>query len=113
MSAIITIALLSATSSVQDAEAMRMAYSNCLVDFTIEQLDAKTNRREFSKTSREACATHRDAMAAAIKRDELEFGSTEQEATDYANEETENVVFAFIDGYADYLSSNTRPVREE
>ena len=113
MSAIFTIALLSATSSVADSEAMRVAYNNCLVDFTIEQLDAKINRREFSRTARNACVTQRDAMVAAIKKDELEFGSTEQEATDYANEETENVVFAYIDGYADYLSSNTRPVREE
>ncbi|SIN97148.1 hypothetical protein SAMN02745824_2484 [Parasphingorhabdus marina DSM 22363] len=113
MSAIFTIALLSATSSVADADSMRMAYNNCLVDFTIEQLDAKTKRSVFAKSAREACASQRDAMAAAIKKDELEFGSTEQEATDYANEETENVVFAFIDGYADYMSSNTRPVREE
>lgn len=113
MSAIFAIAFLSATTTVADAEAMRVAYSNCLVDFTVEQLEAKINRREFSRTARNACATQRDAMAAAIKKDELEFGSTDQEATAYANEETENVVFAFIDGYADYLSSNTRPVREE
>ena len=113
MFAMFSIALLSAaTLNPDDAEAARKAYSNCLTDYTIEQLDMKTGTSTFKKSVKNACNDERDAMIAAMKKDEIEFGSTEKEATDYATEEAANVLFAFSDGYAAYASTNTRPVKE-
>lgn len=107
------VALLSAaTAGMVDAEADRLNYSNCLTEFTITQLDAKTARGPFKKAAAKACPDERNAMIAAMKKDEIEFGSTEQEATEYATEEADGVLFAFTDGYSGYLSSNTRPVTE-
>lgn len=109
-----TVALLSAaTAGMADAETSRVNYSNCLSDFTTTHLEQKTARGSFKKAAAEACPDERSAMLAAMKKDELEFGSTEAEAMDYANEEADGVLLAFTDGYAGYLSSNTRPVKEQ
>lgn len=109
-----TVALLSAaTAGMADAETSRVNYSNCVTDFTITHLEQKTARGAFKKAAPDACPDERSAMIAAMKKDELEFGSTEKEAADYATEEADSVLLAFTDGYAGYLSSNTRPVREE
>lgn len=108
-----TVALLSATTAgMADAETSRVNYSNCLTDFTTTHLDQKTARGPFRKAAAKACPDERSAMLAAMKKDELEFGSTEQEATTYANEEADGVLLAFTDAYAGYLSSNTRPVKQ-
>jgi len=104
--------LVSASATVMDAETNRVTYNNCLVDFVTTHLDQKTGLSAFRKEAKEACPTERDALVAAIKKDELEFGSTNQEATDYAQEEAGNVLFAYIDSYSNYLNSNTRPVKE-
>ena len=114
MFALLSIALLSsATAVAADAETNRVSYSNCLTEFTITHLDSKTARGAFKKAVTEACADERNAMVTAIKKDEMEFGSSEKEATDFATEEADNVLLSFLDGYAGYLSSNTRPVKEE
>jgi hypothetical protein len=53
------------------------------------------------------------AMISAMKKDEMDFGSSESEATSFATEEADGVLFSFTDGYASFASSNTRPVKEE
>ena len=115
MIAFLSIALFSTASAttIADAETARVAYSNCLVEFTIAQLDEKTGTSVFKKAAAAACADERSAMIAAMKKDEMDFGSSEAEATRYATEEANGVLFAFTDGYAGYASSNTRPVKEE
>lgn len=108
------VALLSAASAgMVDAEVTRVTYSNCLTDFTVTHLDQKTARGAFNKAAPEACPAERNAMIAAIKKDELEFGSSDAEATTYATEEANSVLSAFTGSYAGYLSSNTRPVKAE
>ncbi|QTD56259.1 hypothetical protein [Parasphingorhabdus cellanae] len=108
-----TIALLSAASTgAADAETMRVTYSNCLTDFTITHLDQKTARGSFKKAAAEACPDERSAMIAAIKKDEMEFDSSQEEAMQFATEEADSVLTAFTDGYAGYLSSSTRPVKQ-
>ncbi|MEO9633300.1 MAG: hypothetical protein ABJF89_14690 [Parasphingorhabdus sp.] len=111
----LSIALFSAASlaSIADAETSRVSYSNCLVDFTIAQLDQKTGTSAFRKAAQSTCTAERDAMIASIKKDEMEFGSSEAEASSYAAEEADGVLFAYTDSYAGYASSNTRPVQEE
>ncbi|MEP2102429.1 MAG: hypothetical protein ABJP02_13075 [Parasphingorhabdus sp.] len=104
--------LTTAATGMADTETSRVNYSNCLTDFTITHLDQKTERRAFVKAAADACPDERSAMIAAMKKDELDFGSTEQEATDYANEEADGVLFAFRDGYSGYMNSSTRPVKE-
>jgi len=107
------VALLSAaTAGMTDAEASRVDYSNCLTDFTITHLDKKTARGTYVKAAAAACMDERNAMLAAIKKDELEFGSTEKEATDFATEEVDGVLLSFTNGYSGFLNSNTRPVKE-
>lgn len=114
MSILYGLALLTAASTAMvDAEASRVNYSNCLTDFTVTHLDQKTARVAFRKAAETACAEERNAMIAAIKKDELEFGSSEAEATSYANEEAASVLSSFTEGYAGYLSSNTRPVKQQ
>ncbi|MEW4466969.1 hypothetical protein AB1K62_03955 [Parasphingorhabdus sp. JC815] len=110
---IYSVALLSAaTAGIADTETSRVDYSNCLIDFTTNHLDQKTARGTYIKAAQTTCMDKRNAMIAAIKKDELEFGSTEQEATDYATEEADGVLTSFTDAYAGYLSSNTRPVKQ-
>ncbi|MBF6601565.1 MAG: hypothetical protein ITG03_01175 [Sphingorhabdus sp.] len=112
MSILYGVALLSAASAgMVDAEATRLSYSNCLTDFTVTHLDQKTARAQFKKAAETACPEERSAMTAAIKKDEMEFGSSDAEATAYANEEVTSVLSSFTEGYAGYLSSNTRPVK--
>ena len=95
-----------------DSETDRISYNNCLVDFVSTHLDQKTGLSAFRKAAKEACTNERDVWIAAIKKDELEFGSTEQEAKEYAQEEAGNVLFGYIDSCMGYLNSNTRPVKE-
>lgn len=114
MIAFLSIALFSTVSAatIADAESARVAYSNCLVEFTTAQLDAKAGTSVFKKAATTACSGERNAMIAAMKKDEMEFGSSESEATAFATEEADGVLFSFTDGYAGYMSSNTRPVKE-
>ncbi|WP_417621848.1 hypothetical protein [Parasphingorhabdus sp.] len=100
------------TAAIADAETARIGYSNCLADFTTAQLDEKVGAGSFKKAAPTACADERNAMISAIKKDEMEFGSSESEATSFATEEADGVLFSFTDGYAGFLSSNTRPVKE-
>ena len=110
---LLSIALLSAaTAGAADAETSRVSYSNCLTDLSITHLDQKTERRPFRKAAAEACPDERSAMIAAIKKDEIEFDSSEDEAILFATEEADGVLSAFTEAYAGYLSSNTRPVKE-
>ncbi|MEH6756696.1 MAG: hypothetical protein V7676_04205 [Parasphingorhabdus sp.] len=114
MFALLSIALLSsATAIAADAETSRVSYSNCLTELSITHLDQKTARGAFKKAATEGCTDERNAMIAAMKKDEMEFGSSEKEATGFATEEADSVLLSFTDGYAGYLSSNTRPVKEE
>lgn len=115
MIAFLSIALFSTVSAatIADAETTRVAYSNCLVEFTTAQLDEKTGTSAFKKAAAAACTDERTAMIAAIKKDELEFGSSDSEATSFATEEADGVLFSFTDGYAGFASTNTRPVKEE
>lgn len=111
----LSIALLTTISSttIASAETARRAYSNCLVEFTSAQLDEKIGTSIFKKAAKTACPSERNAMIATMKKDEMEFGSSESEATSYATEEADGVLFSFTDGYAGYVNSNTRPVKEE
>lgn len=104
--------LMSASAATMDAESDRVAYNNCLVDFVLSHLELKTGLSAFRSAAKEACIAERDSYIASIKKDELEFGSTNQEATDYAEEEAGNVLFSFIDSYNSFLNSNSRPVKE-
>ncbi|PHR18188.1 MAG: hypothetical protein COA41_10400 [Sphingopyxis sp.] len=114
MIALLSIALFSTLSAatVDDADTARVAYSNCLVEFTTAQLDEKVGTSTFKKAATAACPSERNAMISTIKKDEMEFGSSENEATSFAREEADGVLFSFTDGYAGYASSNTRPVKE-
>ncbi|MEJ6596162.1 hypothetical protein [Parasphingorhabdus sp.] len=111
----LSIALISTVSAttIADAGTARAAYSNCLVDFTTAQLDEKTGTSEFKKAATATCADERISMITAMKKDEMEFGSSESEAKSFATEEADGVLFAFTDSYAGFASSNTRPVKEE
>lgn len=115
MIAFLSIALFStvSASAIADAETSRIAYSNCLAEFTGAQLDEKTGTGAFKKAAKTACAAERDAMISAIKKDEITYGSSDAEAASFATEEADGVLFAFTDSYAGYMSSNTRPVKEE
>ena len=115
MIAFLSIALFSTMSAatIADAETARVAYSNCLVEFTSAQLDTKAETSAFKEAAPAACADERTAMIAAIRKDEMEFGSSANEATIFATEEADGVLFSFTDGYAGYARSNTRPVKEE
>ena len=110
----LSIALFSAVSSaaLADAETARVAYSNCLVEFTNAQLDQKVGTSAFKKAAETACLEQRAAMIAAMKKDEIAFGSSQSEATTFATEEANGVLFSFTDGYAGFANSNTRPVKE-
>jgi len=113
MFSIYGIALLSAaTLSFMDAEADRVRYSHCLTDFTATHLKQKTTSSAFRKAAKGTCADKRSTMIAAMKKDEIEFGSSAAEATTYATEEADGVLFSFTDAYADFLSTRTSPVKE-
>ena len=98
-------------ASVIDAEDNRVAYNNCLVDFTIEHLALGTGVSAFRNAAQNACATEKSALISAIKKDELQFGSSEKDATEYATEEAEGVLFSYTDGYSGYKNSNTKPMK--
>lgn len=104
--------LVSATTANMDADTARIAYNNCLVEFTTTHLDQKTGVGAYRKSAKDTCASERDAMIATIEKDELEFGSTAKEAKDFATEEAGNVLISYSDSYSSYLNSNTRPVKE-
>tara|TARA_R110002094_G_scaffold64763_2_gene74957 strand:+ start:4965 stop:5312 length:348 start_codon:yes stop_codon:yes gene_type:complete len=115
MIAFFSIALFSTASAatIADAETARIAYSNCLVEFSTAQLDEKIETSAFKNAAPTACADERTAMIATIKKDEMEFGSSADEAAAFATEEADGVLFSFTDSYAGYASSNTLPVKQD
>ena len=110
MFGLLSFALTSAVSMVAaDAVSSRVAYSNCLTDYTIEQLEQKTATKTFNKTAVEACPDERATLIAAITKDEVSYGSSAAEASEYATEEANGVLSSFTGSYTDFLESNTRP----
>lgn len=97
--------------NIADAESSRKSYSDCLTDYMISALDQKSTVSAFKKSAPDACPAERKAMIDAIKKDEMGFGSSAVEASEYATEEADGVLFSFTDGYSGYESSGTRPVK--
>ncbi|MEO1045023.1 MAG: hypothetical protein AAFX04_06250 [Pseudomonadota bacterium] len=95
-----------------DLDSLRKDYSNCMVDVTIEHLDKKTGTRAFKKAAQGACLEKRSAYIEALAKDEVAYGSTPEEAQEYAREEADSVMNAMVNGYDDMQQSNTRPSKE-
>ncbi len=86
----------------------RNAYNKCLKTYSNEQLEAATPAKDFGKGVRETCLDQRNAMMAAIVKDEMSYGGKKDEAERYATEEADGVVAAYTGSYPDYLSGNIR-----
>ena len=91
----------------------RKAFSNCLVEFSIEHLDLKTSVGAFRKASQTACEAKRDIYRGMIAKEDIASGSTKSEAKQFADEEVENITKGFVDSYGQHVSGNTRPVKEQ
>lgn len=96
-----------------DIETLRKDYSNCVVDMTIESLDNNMADRAFKKAAAEACPEKREKYIEALFKDERDFGASDSEAREYAEEEADAVLLGMVNGYADMKAANTRPVREQ
>lgn len=86
------------------------AYSDCLMELTVSSLDEKKNEKEFAAAADRVCAAQRDAYRAAVIKSEKDFGSSQQEAASYADEEVANILAMMKSNYANYSASGTRPV---
>ena len=91
----------------------RKGYSNCLVRYSIEQLDLKTGDKEFKKAARETCQEQRTSYRAAIVKSELSSRIPRAEAEKFADEEVEYILSVHLDGYGQHQADGTRPVEEK
>ncbi|MEM1131685.1 MAG: hypothetical protein AAGH53_01985 [Pseudomonadota bacterium] len=110
---LITALTLMVAAQAADADALRKAYSNCMVDVTIENLDNKVKERAFRNVAKDACPAERAAYIEAIVKDEMEYDATQEEAQKYATEEADGIIEAMAGGYGDMVASNTRPSKED
>lgn len=98
------------TGSQEDA---RIAYSNCLVDGHNEAIDAKKTARQFENDAKELCLTERKNYHDIIYKEEKEFGSSSEEAKEFADEECDNTMNSIISSYAGNLESNAKLVKSK
>ncbi|WP_438725699.1 hypothetical protein ACR9YC_06970 [Parasphingorhabdus sp. DH2-15] len=96
----------------EDIEKSRIKLANCVAKVTIEHIGKKTPKPLFEDAARSSCAKEKAKYISSIKADEIKFGASEDEASEYASEEAENVVDSYINGYDDYLETNTIPALE-
>ncbi|WOE74019.1 hypothetical protein [Alterisphingorhabdus coralli] len=110
---LITALTLMVTAQAMDADSLRKAYSNCMVDVTIENLDNKVKERAFRKVAEGACPAERAAYMEAIVKDEMEYDASQEDAEAYATEEANGIIEAMAGGYRDMAATNTRPSKED
>lgn len=91
----------------------RKGYSNCLVLYSIEQLEAKTSDSQFKKSAKEACLELRATYRAAIVKSELSSKVPKAEAEKYADEEADYVLAVHVDSFGQHSADNTRPSVEK
>lgn len=91
----------------------RKGYSNCLVRYSIEQLEAKTSESQFKKSAKEACSDLRASYRAAIVKSELASKVPKAEAEKYADEEVDYILTVHIDNFGQHSADNTRPSEEK
>lgn len=96
-----------------DPDDLRKTYSNCVVDMTIESLKSNMGERTFKNAASKACSAERAAYVDAIAKDEMEYGSNEDEAKQFAEEEADTVVAAMVNSYGDFKSTSTQPTKED
>lgn len=108
-----SLALAMAAMVAEPAEDARIAYSNCIIDVVNEHLERKDGKSAFEKAAAGACSNERAAFHAIIVKEEKGYGSSQAEADQYADEEVQGIVDSFVEGYRDYLNSNSRPAKEK
>jgi hypothetical protein len=109
---IIASALLLVAAQSGDIEKGRVQLANCVAKMTIEHLGKKTPKPLFEDAASSACTKQKEKYMTLIKADELQFGSSDSEAREYAKEEADNVVDSFVSAYDDYLETGTIPSLE-
>ncbi len=109
---IIASALFLFVAQADDVEKNRVKLANCVAKVTIDHIGKKTPKPLFEDAARSSCAKEKAKYTSSIKADEIKFGASEDEASEYASEEAENVVDSYINGYDDYLETNTIPTLE-
>jgi len=95
-----------------DIEKNRVEFANCVAQLTIDHLKKESPKSIYLTDAEYSCVDEKLAYVASIKADEIEFGASESEATEYAEEEAANVVDAFVGAYTDFQETNTVPALE-
>lgn len=109
---IIAATLLLMTAQSGDMDQSRIKLTNCVATVAIEHLEKKSPKKAFVSATKTACTKEKSEYAEKIKADEIEFGASDDEASEYAAEEAQGVFDTYISAYADYLATNTIPTLE-
>lgn len=104
--------LMLAAAKADPQDEARKAYSNCLVDVMIVELDKGTGQSDFNKLIADACAETKATYHALIVKSERGYGSKPAEAEQYATEETQSIQSGKIDKYGQFSQDKTRPTHE-
>lgn len=103
--------MLAAAASPTSLEGSRSAYTECLIDLTIDKLKEKATVDDFVTASKTACEAEKANFKAAVIKDERAGGSTTAESAEFADEEVTMTLEDMALGYADHLEFGTVPVK--
>lgn len=70
----------------------RKAFNNCLIDEHNTAIETNMPVSDFNKQAQEACPEAKQAYLDIIIKSEREYGSSQSEAAEYANEEAQMIV---------------------
>jgi len=106
------LALTMAAYMADPIETAQKKFSNCLIDTVNEQLDAKAPQKTFEKAANAACEKEKAAFHSIVLKDERGYGSSQAEASQYADEEAQGIIDSFVQSYGDYVLNNSRPTKQ-
>ena len=92
----------------EGATAARTKYTKCLRMFGNEHLDLKTTVAAFDEAIKDACKEEKQATWEETRKDELSYGSSDQEARDFADEDITEMLRLIVERYGSLSSDNAR-----
>lgn len=92
MKSLFAILLFVAAGKADPLDDARKAFNNCLIDEHNMAIESNMPVPDFNKRAQDACTETKQAYLDIMIKSEREYGSSQSEAEEYANEETQMIV---------------------
>lgn len=91
----------------------RKAFNNCMIATHNKAIDDKTPPNSFTKMADESCVTERAAYREILIKSERSYGSNQNDAEKFANEEVQMIVDSIVTSFNENVENNAKLTAEK